>query len=223
MNKLLQTTALAAIIAMTGAAYADNHEVKTDQNASQTMENSTETSGDTMEKAAEKTGSTAESTTEDATGQKDDAMNAGSDGSNMAAKDSSENMDENATKREGVAIFVLYKDMQAEGAMRASELIGMRVYAAEGDVDESSFYNEEARRDWNDIGEINDVIVGWNGDVEGVILGVGGFLGLGEKNVAVDMSSLRRVRESGDSDDWFLVVNSTRQALEDAPSYAPAS
>ena len=67
------------------------------------------------------------------------------------------------------------------------------------------------------------MIVGWNGEVKGVILGVGGFLGLGEKNVAVDMSSLRRVRESGDSNDWFLVVNSTRQALEDAPSYAPAS
>ena len=90
-------------------------------------------------------------------------------------------------------------------------------------MDESNFYNEEARRDWNDIGEIKDVIVGWNGDVEGVILGVGGFLGLGEKNVAVDMSSLRRVRETGDSNDWFLKVNSTSQALEDAPSYAPAS
>jgi hypothetical protein len=224
MNKLLQTTALAAIIAMTGAAYADNHEVKTDQNAAQTMENSTEQSGDAMEQAAEKTGSTAESTTEDATGQQDDAMNAaGSDDSNMAAKESMEDMDESATKRDGVAIFVLYKDMQAEGAVRASDLIGMNVYAAQKDVDESSYYNEAARRDWNDIGEINDVIVGWNGEVKGVILGVGGFLGLGEKNVAVDMSSLRRVRESGDSNDWFLVVNSTRQALEDAPSYAPAS
>jgi hypothetical protein len=69
-------------------------------------------------------------------------------------------MDQDATKRDGVAIFVLYKDMQAEGAMRASELIGMNVYAAERDVDESSFYNEKARRDWNDIGEIKDVIVG---------------------------------------------------------------
>lgn len=48
MNKLLQTTALAAVIAMTGAAYADNHEVKTDQNAAQTMESSTEQSGDAM-------------------------------------------------------------------------------------------------------------------------------------------------------------------------------
>jgi len=39
-------------------------------------------------------------------------------------------MDQDATKRDGVAIFVLYQDMQAEGAMRASELIGMNVYAA---------------------------------------------------------------------------------------------
>jgi hypothetical protein len=48
---------------------------------------------------------------------------------------------------------------------------------------------------------------------------VGGFLGIGEKDVAIEMSSLRKVRESDDSNDWFLVVNSSKDLLTNAPAY----
>jgi hypothetical protein len=34
------------------------------------------------------------------------------------------------------------------------------------------------------------------------------------------MSSLRKVRESADSNDWFLVVNTTKELLTQAPAYA---
>ena len=40
------------------------------------------------------------------------------------------------------------------------------------------------------IGEINDVLINRNGQVVAVIIGVGGFLGIGEKDVAVPMSML---------------------------------
>lgn len=106
-----------------------------------------------------------------------------------------------------------------KGQILASDLIGMRVYAVDRDLDENEFYEESARTDWDDIGEINDLVVGWNGEIQAVILGVGGFLGLGEKDVAVEISSLKRVRERDDSDDWFLVVNSTKDQLENAPTY----
>jgi hypothetical protein len=52
-----------------------------------------------------------------------------------------------------------------------------------------------------------------------VVLGVGGFLGIGEKNVAIDMASLRKVRESMDANDWFLVVNTSKEMLTNAPAY----
>ncbi len=61
------------------------------------------------------------------------------------------------------------------GAWRVSDLEGKEVYGAE---------NES-------IGQINDVLVSQNGSVNAVIVGVGGFLGLGEKNVAVDISALQ--------------------------------
>jgi sporulation protein YlmC with PRC-barrel domain len=56
----------------------------------------------------------------------------------------------------------------------ASELIGTRVVSA----------NNES------IGDINDVIVDRNGQAMAAVIGVGGFLGIGEKDVAVPFKSL---------------------------------
>lgn len=61
------------------------------------------------------------------------------------------------------------------GHYRSTELVGRDVYGS----------NNE------DIGEINDVLIDRSGRVSAVLLGVGGFLGLGEKDVAVPMSALQ--------------------------------
>ncbi|WP_052955050.1 PRC-barrel domain-containing protein [Microvirga vignae] len=61
-----------------------------------------------------------------------------------------------------------------QGQMMASDLIGTRVVSA----------NNES------IGDINDVIVDRNGQVMAAVVGVGGFLGIGEKDVAVPFKSL---------------------------------
>jgi hypothetical protein len=112
-----------------------------------------------------------------------------------------------------------YLDAAGPNDVLASSLIGMRVYAVQADVDATKAYPAEARKEWADVGEVNDVVLDWAGGVKAVVLGVGGFLGVGEKNVAIEMASLRKVRESADSNDWFLVVNSSKQALTDAPPY----
>jgi hypothetical protein len=112
-----------------------------------------------------------------------------------------------------------YLDAAGPNDVLASSLIGMRVYAVEADVDASQAYPADARKDWADVGEVNDVVLDWNGSIKAVVLGVGGFLGVGEKDVAIEMSSLRKVRESYDSTDWFLVVNTTKDLLTNAPAY----
>jgi putative membrane protein len=58
--------------------------------------------------------------------------------------------------------------------MLASDLRGTRVYGA----------NNE------NVGDINDVLIDHNGRVSALIVGVGGFLGIGEKNVAVPFDAL---------------------------------
>ena len=52
--------------------------------------------------------------------------------------------------------------------------------------------------------------------ITAAVIGVGGFLGIGEKEVAVPFSSMQVVRRDND---WYLVIEGTRDALRDAPSY----
>ncbi|RLJ36144.1 PRC-barrel domain protein [Litoreibacter meonggei] len=107
-----------------------------------------------------------------------------------------------------------------ENDLFASEFIGMRVYSAEGDVDFTANMVADAQTEWDDIGEINEVVLSSDGNVLAVIVGVGGFLGLGEKDVAMDMSQIKVMREADDADDFFLVIKSSSEALQAAPSFA---
>jgi PRC-barrel domain len=52
--------------------------------------------------------------------------------------------------------------------------------------------------------------------VSGVILGVGGFLGAGEKNVAVPFNALKTREKDRKT---YLVIDTTKEALEKAPGY----
>ncbi len=117
-----------------------------------------------------------------------------------------------------------FLDYQVTAAsdLYASELIGMRVYAAEAEMDASTPVTEENRTEWDDIGEINDIIVTREGDVAAVIVGVGGFLGIGERDVAIDMTQLSFMQDDGNADDFFLVVQSSREMLENAPAFERA-
>lgn len=101
----------------------------------------------------------------------------------------------------------------------ASELIGMRIYNAETEVDADMTVATGAETEWDDIGEINDILLDENGDVKAVILGVGGFLGMGERDVSVDMDSIKVLKAEGDSDDRFLVVTTSKEMLEQAPQF----
>ncbi len=105
------------------------------------------------------------------------------------------------------------------GQFYGSDLIGMRIYRAETDYDNWSTVNADAEREWDDIGEVNDLIISKGGQVEAVILGIGGFLGMGEHNVAIKMDSIRVLHEEDNPDDRFLVVNASKEQLESIPQY----
>jgi hypothetical protein len=52
------------------------------------------------------------------------------------------------------------------------------------------------------------------------LVDIGGFLGMGERQVAVDMAALRFVSDDAtDVDDWFLVMQADRATLEGAPEW----
>ncbi|MBA3449053.1 MAG: PRC-barrel domain-containing protein [Pseudaminobacter sp.] len=93
---------------------------------------------------------------------------------------------------------------RADGHL-ASNLIGEKVYNGTADNAEH-------------IGDVNDVVIGKNGEVESVIIGVGGFLGLGEKNVAVNFSEVEWAERDGDS---WMVVATTKEQLEAQAEFDP--
>lgn len=96
--------------------------------------------------------------------------------------------------------------LQDADSILASSMMGTSVYAPNDEV----------------IGDINDIIVNTDGTVQGVVIGVGGFLGLGEKDVAVTMKSLTLTPE-GDGSAPRLVLNSTKEELEAAPEFKSAA
>lgn len=104
-----------------------------------------------------------------------------------------------------------------ENHIRASQFIGKRIYASETEMDEGTTVRAGTEKEWDDIGEINDVIFAEDGSIKAVVLGIGGFIGIGEKDVAVQMDKIRFVSEEGESGEYFLVVKTNKETLESAP------
>ncbi|RVV96633.1 PRC-barrel domain containing protein [Mesobaculum littorinae] len=114
--------------------------------------------------------------------------------------------------------FMDYSEGTQDGLF-ASDLIGSRIYATEDDVSADTEMADGAESEWDDIGEINDIVLSPDGNVESVVLGVGGFLGIGERDVAIAMDQITFVSDGPDSEDYFLVVNASREDIENAPAY----
>ncbi|WP_281992666.1 PRC-barrel domain-containing protein [Sulfitobacter geojensis] len=106
-----------------------------------------------------------------------------------------------------------------QGDFFASDLIGMRIYNSESQIEDGYMINDGGETEWDDIGEINDIIVSKDGEIRAVVLGVGGFLGLGERDVTVSMDAIKVVQEKDDADDRFLVVTTSKEILENAPVF----
>jgi sporulation protein YlmC with PRC-barrel domain len=97
---------------------------------------------------------------------------------------------------------------------RSTEMIGTLPGEA---LPISDYYNQSVydNRD-SKIGDVNDLLLDKSGKINAVIIGVGGFLGVGEKNVAVPFSSLKVAEKNGSR---YLVLETTKYALQTAPGY----
>ena len=67
------------------------------------------------------------------------------------------------------------------------------------------------------VGEISDLAIK-NHEVDALILSVGGFLGMGERYVAVSPSSVS-VRYDSKNDKWLASMNTSKDALKSAPEF----
>lgn len=76
---------------------------------------------------------------------------------------------------EAIPANTFYKGQTSQQYLAKDKLIGRNLVSPDGHV----------------IGDIEDLIIGENNTVEGVIVGVGGFLGMAEKKIGVQLSALK--------------------------------
>jgi hypothetical protein len=81
------------------------------------------------------------------------------------------------------------------------------------------------------VGDVSDILFDKSGKVLGLVVGVGGFLGIGEKDVAIDMNAFQVVpadtgsnttgttRATNDPMDVKLKVSWTKDQLKNAPDF----
>ena len=86
---------------------------------------------------------------------------------------------------------------------RASKLMGLDVY------------NENNEK----LGDVNEIVLDQSGKVTAVVIGVGGFLGMGEHDIAVSMDKLKFIEEPVRNS----TMTTTRETTTGATTTAPAN
>lgn len=90
-------------------------------------------------------------------------------------------------------------------------------FNAEGNVSGNALLGANVKNQANEtVGEIEEVFVGTDGAIKTVVVSVGGFLGVGAKNVAVKWSDLKLER---DGKDLRVKTNWTKDSLKAMPEY----
>jgi hypothetical protein len=72
------------------------------------------------------------------------------------------------------------------------------------------------------IGDVNDILFDRNGRIMAYVIGVGGFLGIGAKDVALAPAAFQ-VQPATDREELKLKLAMTRDELKNAPEFKPAS
>ncbi|WP_056032302.1 PRC-barrel domain-containing protein [Loktanella sp. 3ANDIMAR09] len=216
MKKFLATTAIALVVS--NGAFAASHEAETDTMAPAAEGTMTDEmqSGDTMmdtdsttemdtaepvEDAAEETMDAAGETMDAAGETMDETM----DAAEQNMEDTADNVD--ATMEETA------DDMTAMSPLDGYTQLMNADVTAEQLTDAAVFGTND-----EEIGEISDLIVSDDGMIQQVVIEVGGFLGLGEKAVAVDFADVTIMQET-DGDDIRASIPQTEEQLEELPEY----
>ena len=111
---------------------------------------------------------------------------------------------DDATNKVAIPTNTFFKGKTASQYLVSEQLIGAKVVNKDGEA----------------IGTISDLIVGQGNQIEGMILAVGGFLGIGEKKIGVRMGALKISTAEGKTS--ITLANATKEVLSAVPAYQQA-
>jgi hypothetical protein len=108
---------------------------------------------------------------------------------------------ETTTQAAGVSNASPVKFYSERGEWRAGHLMGLKV---------TNSANET-------IGDINEILFTSDGRIAAIVIGVGGFLGMGERHAAVEFGSVQLTRDTNNAP--LARVNVTKEQLKSAPEW----
>jgi sporulation protein YlmC with PRC-barrel domain len=109
---------------------------------------------------------------------------------------------EDATKPAATTTRTASPATTAEGTL-VTKITGADVY-------------DSAADDAAKIGDVKDIVIANDGKAKYIVIGVGGFLGIGEKNVAYDFSKAEWVEKKGER---WLVAKTSKEDLTAQPDF----
>jgi uncharacterized protein YrrD len=107
-------------------------------------------------------------------------------------------------------------DMDRADMIRTRDITGGEIYSmAEAETWNDDTMYDSVGNDWNDIGEIEDVVLDQQGQMIGVVAEVGGFLDIADKHVFLEVNNVRLVPV--DNVSYAIVTDMTEEQLEQLP------
>ncbi len=118
-------------------------------------------------------------------------------------------------------------EMDYASLIRTRDITGGAIYTTNEAYDEGSWGRDgdttwgwseydAVGADWNQIGEIEDIILDKSGQMVGVVAEVGGFLDIGDKHVMLKVSDVDLVPV--DDQTYSLITRYNEEQLEELPS-----
>ncbi|MGY9047024.1 MAG: PRC-barrel domain-containing protein [Rhodobacterales bacterium] len=215
MTRLITTTALALTLAA-GSAHAESH--TNGEKVEQNLENAGESLEKAGENAAQATGNAAgdaadasEKALENAAQATENAAEATEQAAEDAAQATGNAVDDAATATANATDGMLQNDTNM---IRARDIMGGTIYSAnaqDGVAEFETVTYDSVGEDWENIGEIEDIVLSSDGQLQGVVAEIGGFLGMGDKHVFVPMDSVKLIPV--EDADMALVVGYSEEQL----------
>ena len=215
MKRLLISTALVGFATLPTFAIAQSDQADTSMQQEQTETDATGTKGDMSDEARSGTGSegdTAEGS-QAGTGADDDrstdrdagkSMNeTGGSGNAASSSGMTSGSDDMASGNKADKAPALEGHSEVDpGTVEASEVEGTTVMS----------------RDEEEIADVSDVLMTENGEIESIVVNVGGVLGMGSKPVEVPFDRVT-LQTNDEDDEMSIVIPMSKRELEDMPEY----
>src|SRR6476660_5792939 len=78
----------------------------------------------------------------------------------------------------------------------------------------TNYYKQDVYdRSLNFVGTVDDVLIDQEGKITALIIGVGGFFGIGQKNFSEPFGSVQMAKKN---DKWYLVMDADKEAMKSA-------